>query len=60
VTTRRSSGGKPRRPLDLDCDTLTTDRGDLRVVVYTAAPGSEAATKLQLLSVLGAQQATPR
>jgi len=41
-------------PLGLDCDTLTTGRGDLRIVVYSATPGSEAARKLQLLSVLGA------
>jgi transcriptional regulator with XRE-family HTH domain len=43
-------------PLQLDCDTLTTDRGDLRVVIFTAAPGSETASKLELLSVIGTEQ----
>ena len=34
---------------------LTVAGGDLRVVAYTAAPGSEAAEKLRLLAVLGPQ-----
>ncbi|WP_346428790.1 hypothetical protein [Streptomyces sp. Z26] len=41
-------------PLEVDCDVLSASGSDVRVVVYTAAPGSEAAGKLRLLSVLGA------
>ncbi|WP_433618444.1 helix-turn-helix domain-containing protein [Dactylosporangium sp. CA-139114] len=38
----------------LDCDVLTVPgAGDLRIVAYTAEPGSEAAGKLQLLTVVG-------
>jgi hypothetical protein len=29
---------------------------DLRIVAYTAAPGSEAASKLRLLAVVGTQE----
>ncbi|MFC5261292.1 helix-turn-helix transcriptional regulator [Kribbella qitaiheensis] len=39
----------------LDCDVLTVPGSDLRIVVYTAAPGSDAAEKLRLLSVVGLQ-----
>jgi hypothetical protein len=31
---------------------------DLRIIVFTAAPGSEAADKLQLLIVLGTEDMT--
>jgi len=36
--------------LQVDCDILTTHRNDLRVVVYTAAPGSASAKALEELS----------
>jgi DNA-binding XRE family transcriptional regulator len=40
----------------LDCDVLTVPgAGDLRIVLYTAEPGSEAAGKLALLEVIGTQ-----
>ncbi|GGO09171.1 transcriptional regulator [Microbispora rosea subsp. aerata] len=39
----------------LDCDTLRVDNCDLRIQVYSAEPGTEAAEKLQLISVLGTQ-----
>ena len=42
-------------PLTLDCDVLTVHGSDLRIVAYTAAPGSEAADKLKLLAVIGTQ-----
>ncbi|MEV0185909.1 helix-turn-helix domain-containing protein [Streptomyces sp. NPDC050625] len=45
--------------VELDCDVLSVHGADLRIVVYTAAPGSEAAHKLQLLTVLGTQNMTP-
>jgi DNA-binding XRE family transcriptional regulator len=41
--------------LDLDCDILTTQRQDLRIVMYTAEPGSESDSKLALLATIGTQ-----
>jgi transcriptional regulator with XRE-family HTH domain len=41
--------------LELDCDVLSVHGADLRIIVFTAAPGSEAADRLRLLSVLGAE-----
>ncbi|WP_407915104.1 helix-turn-helix transcriptional regulator [Kitasatospora sp. NE20-6] len=41
--------------LDLDCDILTTQRGDLRIVMYTAEPGSDSGGKLALLAAIGAR-----
>ncbi|GAB3845694.1 helix-turn-helix transcriptional regulator [Dactylosporangium cerinum] len=46
-------------PIDLDCDILTTSRGDLRIVVYSAEPGSDADSKLALLAVVGPAAAEP-
>lgn len=42
-------------PIALDCDVLGAPGADLRIVVYTAEPGSEAAEKLALLRVAGVQ-----
>ncbi len=42
-------------PVTVDCDVLTAMGSDLRVIAYTAPPGSEAAEKLRLLAVLGTQ-----
>jgi transcriptional regulator with XRE-family HTH domain len=39
----------------VDCDVLTVDGTDLRIIAYTAPAGSEAAEKLRLLSVIGMQ-----
>ena len=41
--------------LELDCDVLSVHGADLRIIVFTAAPGSQAACKLRLLSVLGSE-----
>jgi len=41
--------------LTLDCDTLVVARDDLRIMVYTAEPGSEDAERLALAIVLGTQ-----
>ncbi len=41
--------------LALDCDVLAALGSDLRIVAYTAAPGSEAADRLKLLDVVGTQ-----
>jgi transcriptional regulator with XRE-family HTH domain len=45
--------------VELDCDVLSVHGADLRIVVFTAAPGSEAADKLRLLTVLGTETITP-
>jgi transcriptional regulator with XRE-family HTH domain len=42
-------------PIPVDCDVMTVPGSDLRIVIYTAAPGSEGAEKLRLLSVVGLQ-----
>ncbi len=42
--------------LHLDCDILTTHRNDLRVVVYTAAPGTESAHQLDMLRAASSLQ----
>ncbi|MGK5530461.1 helix-turn-helix domain-containing protein [Streptomyces sp. URMC 129] len=43
-------------PLHLDCDILTEPGGNLRIVILTAAPGSAAVGKLELLNAIGTQQ----
>ncbi|MFE2094595.1 helix-turn-helix transcriptional regulator [Streptomyces sp. NPDC059460] len=42
-------------PLTLDCDVLTVAGSDLRIMVYTAEPGTEDAERLAVLTVLGTQ-----
>jgi len=42
-------------PVTVDCDILTAPDSDLRLVIYTARPGSEDAGKLDLLRVTGLQ-----
>lgn len=42
--------------ITLDCDVMTVHHSDLRIVAYTAAPGSEDAQKLDLLRVVGTQR----
>ncbi|OAH11968.1 helix-turn-helix transcriptional regulator [Streptomyces jeddahensis] len=42
-------------PVTLDCDVLTVAGSDLRIMVYTAEPGTEDAERLALLTVLGTQ-----
>lgn len=39
--------------LTLDCDALTVDGSDLRLIVYTAPAGSNDADSLALLSTIG-------
>lgn len=38
-------------PIELDCDVLSAHDSDVRIVVFTADPGSKAADKLRLLVV---------
>lgn len=42
-------------PVSLDCDVLTVAGTDLRIIVYTAEPGTEDAERLALITVLGTQ-----
>ncbi|MFF9765172.1 helix-turn-helix transcriptional regulator [Streptomyces sp. NPDC014636] len=42
-------------PVTLDCDVLTVGGSDLRIMVYTAEPGTEEAERLALITVLGTQ-----
>jgi len=42
-------------PITLDCDVLRVADSDLRLIVYTAAPGSPEAGKLALLGAVGLQ-----
>ncbi|MFI6575756.1 helix-turn-helix transcriptional regulator [Nocardiopsis sp. NPDC050513] len=46
--------------LTLDCDVLVVVDHDLRIMVYTAEPGSRDAERLALLAVLGTQTLTER
>jgi transcriptional regulator with XRE-family HTH domain len=41
--------------VELDCDTLTTAEDDLRLLVFTPAPGSDARSRLDLLGALGTE-----
>jgi hypothetical protein len=45
--------------LTLDCDVLTVHGNDLRIVVFTATPGTPDADKLAVLNVIGAQDFSP-
>ncbi|MGA1838568.1 helix-turn-helix transcriptional regulator [Herbiconiux sp. 11R-BC] len=45
-------------PITVDCDVLTVPGGDLRIVVYTVAPGSPDEARLDLLRVAGLQALT--
>jgi transcriptional regulator with XRE-family HTH domain len=45
-------------PVTLDCDVLTVAGSDLRVMIYTAEPGTEDAERLDLITVLGTQTLT--
>ncbi|MFE9096207.1 helix-turn-helix transcriptional regulator [Streptomyces sp. NPDC007264] len=42
----------------LDCDVLSVEGSDLRIIVYTAEPGTEDAERLALVAVLGTQTLT--
>lgn len=41
--------------VEIDCDVLTTQAGDLRVLVMTPRPGTDARSRLDLLATLGTQ-----
>lgn len=44
--------------MTLDCDLLSVEGSELRIMVFTAEPGTEDAEKLALLSVIGIQKLT--
>jgi transcriptional regulator with XRE-family HTH domain len=46
-------------PVTVDCDVLTDGDLDLKIVIMTAAPGSEDETKLRLTAITGQPAATP-
>ncbi|WP_375503846.1 helix-turn-helix transcriptional regulator [uncultured Jatrophihabitans sp.] len=56
---RKTATSTPVGPIEVDCDVLTAPGTDLRIVVYTVAPGSEDESKLALLRVTGAQALAP-
>jgi hypothetical protein len=45
-------------PITVDCDVLAAPDTDLYVVVFTVEPGSEDASRLDLLRATGTQSST--
>ncbi|MEV4432160.1 hypothetical protein [Streptomyces sp. NPDC049555] len=45
-------------PVELDCQVLLAPEGDQRLVLYTPPPGSDTASRLALLEVVGTPQFT--
>jgi transcriptional regulator with XRE-family HTH domain len=45
-------------PITVDCDILTDGDSELKIVIMTAAPGSEDESRLQLTTVIGTPAAT--
>jgi transcriptional regulator with XRE-family HTH domain len=43
-------------PIIVDCDTLTDGDAELKIVILTAAPGTEDETKLRLATIAGVQE----
>jgi transcriptional regulator with XRE-family HTH domain len=54
-SSRKTATTTPVGPITVDCDVLSVPGSDLRIVVYTAVPGSEDASRLDLLRVAGVQ-----
>jgi hypothetical protein len=46
--------------LALNSDVLTTQDTDLRLVIYTPQPNTDARSKLELLSAIGVQRMSPQ
>jgi hypothetical protein len=57
-SSRKTATCTPVGPITIDCDVLTAPGTDLRIVMYTVAPDSEDASKLELLRVHGTQALT--
>jgi transcriptional regulator with XRE-family HTH domain len=45
-------------PIEFDCETLLTDTGDQRLILFTTRPGTEGHERLALLRVLGRESFT--
>jgi hypothetical protein len=56
TSTRKTVHSPVIGPIELDCDVLSAPSTDMRIVVYTAIPGSPSAEKLELLRVTGVQE----
>lgn len=54
-SSRKTATATAAGPITLDCDVLSVPGDDLRIVVYTTVPGSEDASRLDLLRVAGLQ-----
>ncbi|PPF52392.1 transcriptional regulator [Clavibacter michiganensis] len=57
-SSRKTVTSTPVGPITIDCDTLSVPGSDLRIVVYTAEPGSADEARLDLLRVTGLQTLT--
>lgn len=57
-SSRKTATSTAVGPAAIDCDVLTAPGTDLRIVLYTAPPGSEAASRLEMLWVSGNQALT--
>jgi len=55
ATERKTIDHPQAGALTLDCDVLTVQGSDLRIMIYTAEPGTEDADRLALITVLGTQ-----
>ncbi|WP_165068116.1 helix-turn-helix transcriptional regulator [Marisediminicola senii] len=54
-SSRKTVTNTPVGPILVDCDVLTAPGSDLRIVVYTVAPGTTDEARLDLLRVTGLQ-----
>ncbi len=59
-SSRKTVTTTPVGAITIDCDVLTAPGSDLRIVVYTVAPGSVDEAKLDLLRVTGLQTLAPQ
>ncbi len=58
-SSKKTATHTPVGPITFDCDVLTAPGTDLRIVLYTATPNSEDASRLGLLRVHGTQALVP-
>ena len=54
----KTATSTPVGPITINCDVLTVPETDLRIVMYTAAPNSQDASRMELLRVSGTQALT--
>ncbi len=57
-SSRKTATATPVGAITIDCDVLTVPGSDLRLVIYTTVPGSNDASKLELLRTVGIQALT--